>query len=369
MQKNKDNSLHISQAAASLDKNEVKRILVCQLRQIGDVLLTTPSIELLSRRFPDAKIDVFTEKKCLPMLENNPHINRLWALDKKNLPTLLHELRFYAQIAGEGYDIVVDFQQLPRCRWVVAFSRAKVRLSFPPPWYLRPLYTDWNRPEPAYAGAYKAGVLAPLEIHWNGEAPRLYLSGEEEAEAGSLLKDMQLAQKTFIAVDATHKHATRRWPARHYARLLDMFAAEFADLHFFLPFGPGEEGDVHLLRDLCVYKERVHIPMRMLSLRQMAACTARATMQIGNCSSPRHMAVALGIPTLTILGSTSPGWTFPSPQHITLRAKDFMSMPCQNCNSNTCSTGIVCLEQLSPEMIYPTARTHFLSYGLSRSDG
>lgn len=347
----------------SLNADKVHRILVCQLRQIGDVLLTTPSIELLSRRFPGAKIDVFTEKKCLPMLENNPHINRIWALDKKALPTLVHELRFYSQIASTGYDIVVDFQQLPRCRWVVAFSKAKIRLSFPPPWYLRPLYTDWNRPEPSYAGAYKAGVLAPLGIQWNGEPPRLYLSPQEETEADALLENMQLAHKTFIGIDATHKHITRRWPARHYAKLLDMFATEFAEMHFFLPFGPGEENDVRSLKNLCAYKERVHIPETLLSLRQMAACTARAVMQIGNCSSPRHMAVALGIPTLTILGSTSPGWTFPSPEHITVRAKDFMSMPCQNCNSNTCSTGIPCLEQLLPEMIYPSARAHFIAHG------
>ncbi|PKN39641.1 MAG: glycosyltransferase family 9 protein, partial [Deltaproteobacteria bacterium HGW-Deltaproteobacteria-20] len=33
---------------------EPKRILVCQLRQIGDVLLTTPSIRLLKERYPNA---------------------------------------------------------------------------------------------------------------------------------------------------------------------------------------------------------------------------------------------------------------------------------------------------------------------------
>ena len=46
-----------------------KRILVCQLRQIGDVVLATPSIELLKRRYPDAEIHLLTEKKCAPLLE------------------------------------------------------------------------------------------------------------------------------------------------------------------------------------------------------------------------------------------------------------------------------------------------------------
>ena len=64
-----------------------KRILVCQLRQIGDVLLSTPSIRLLHERYPDAAIDIFTEKKCTPVLENNPHVRKIWALNKKELPT------------------------------------------------------------------------------------------------------------------------------------------------------------------------------------------------------------------------------------------------------------------------------------------
>lgn len=61
-----------------------KRILVCQLRQIGDVVLATPSIELLKRRYPDAEIHLLTEKKCAPLLEHNPHLGKVWALDKKD---------------------------------------------------------------------------------------------------------------------------------------------------------------------------------------------------------------------------------------------------------------------------------------------
>ena len=95
---------------------KIQKILVCQLRQIGDVILTTPAVELLRRRFPLAEIHVFTEKKCLPVLENNPNVTRVWPLDKKALPNLWAELRYYREIAGQGFDLVIDFQQLPRCR-------------------------------------------------------------------------------------------------------------------------------------------------------------------------------------------------------------------------------------------------------------
>ena len=118
-----------------------QRILVCQLRQIGDVVLATPSIELLKRRYPDAEIHLLTEKKCAPLLEHNPHLGKVWELDKKLLSSLPQEIAWYWHVARTGYDLVVDFQQLPRCRWVVAFSGAPVRLSYTPPWYTRLLYT------------------------------------------------------------------------------------------------------------------------------------------------------------------------------------------------------------------------------------
>ncbi len=343
-----------------------RRILVCQLRQIGDVLLATPSLELLARRFPGAEIHVLTEKKCVPMLEGNPHVHTLWPLDKKALPTLLRELVWYGKIASTGFDLVVDFQQLPRCRWVVALSRAKVRLSFPPPWYLRPLYTHWEKPLPAYASAYKAGILAPLGIAWRGERPRLYLSAREKDAASALLRDLGLEGLPFVTVDPTHRHATRRWPARHFAALMDMAAEAEPSLRFLLLYGPGEEEDVRALRELCRHKDRALVPPALLSLRQAAACMERAALHLGNCSAPRHMAVAVGVPTLTVLGSTGKGWTFPSPEHRHIRAGDFFPLPCQACNKNHCDRDLHCLEGLGPELAAPVFLEHLRKFGARR---
>ena len=70
----------------------------------------------------------------------------------------------------------------------------------------------------------------------------------------------------------------------------------------------------------------------MLSLREMAACIAEADLHIGNCSAPRHIAVAVGTPTLTVLGSPTPAWTVPSPEPADIA----LNLPCQHCNRNHC---------------------------------
>ena len=338
-----------------LRSEDVRRILVCQLRQIGDVLLTTPSLELLARRFPGAQLHFFTEKKCLPVVQGNPHIHTLWSVDKTLLNSLPREIAYYRQVTKAGFDLAIDFQQLPRCRWVMAFSGAPVRLSFPPPWYLRPLYTHWFQPAPAYAAAYKAQVLAPLGIAWNGEKPRLYLTAEERQQADAVLRSLGITQEQLlITVDATHRRITRRWPARHFARLMDMAVSQNDRLHFLLPYGPGEEEEIRTLRESCRHKTHIHVPHAMLSLRAMAACIQRAAMHFGNCSAPRHMAVAVDTPSLTLLGATGQGWTFPSPEHIHMR----LGLPCQSCNRNDCPHGVRCLEELLPEAVLPVFMEH-----------
>lgn len=326
-----------------------RKILLCQLNQIGDVLLMTPSLELLARRFPDAEIHVVTEKKCVPMLEGNPHVARIWPIDKKVLRSLASELAYYWSIAREKYDLIVDFQQTPRCRWIVGFSRSAVRLTRTPPWYTRWLYSHWSEPERGYAAAMKASVLRPLGITWNGEKPRLYLSDAERNWGVEYLRELGLEEgRKLVTVDGTHRRATRCWPAASYARLMDMASEADSDLRFLMLYGPGEKEVVDEIVSLTRNKNALLVPDKVCTLREMASCIARADLHFGNCSAPRHIAVALDTPTLTVLGATSSGWTFPSPEHSHV----MLGLPCQPCNSNSCTT-IECLTNLTPDMVLP----------------
>jgi heptosyltransferase-2/heptosyltransferase-3 len=80
----------------------------------------------------------------------------------------------------------------------------------------------------------------------------------------------------------------------------------------------------------------------------MAAVQSLARLHVGNCSAPRHFAVAVGTPTLTVLGATSSGWRFPSPEHEDI----YLDLPCRPCNQNTCARkDHGCLENLEPERV------------------
>ena len=328
---------------------KVRSVLVCQLRQIGDVLLATPSIALLKKRFPDAAVHVLTERKCAPVLEHNPDIARVWVLDKQQLTHPGKDLAFAWGVARQRFDILVDFQQLPRIRWVAALSRfrgTRVRLTYEPPWYNRWLYSHWTRPRDGYAAMSKASVLEPLGIAWDEGRPRMFLTGAERDRAKAALDGLGVGpDRTLVTVDPTHRRATRRWPAGHFGRAIGLAAHKRPDLRFLVLWGPDEKD---IADEVCRAADTTAclVPDEMLGIRDMAAVVERAALHFGTCSLPRHVAVAVGTPSVSVQGSTSSAWTCPGDDHADIS----LGLPCQPCNKNTCEH-MRCLLELTPEAV------------------
>src|SRR3990172_6193157 len=88
------------------------RILVIQLRQIGDVLLTTPALRALKKRFPAALISYLAEPLPAKVLEGNPNIDELIIRDLKEGG--LEPVRTIQRIRAARFDLVVDFLANPR---------------------------------------------------------------------------------------------------------------------------------------------------------------------------------------------------------------------------------------------------------------
>ena len=329
---------------------EPRSILICQQRQIGDVLLVTPLLELLRKRWPQARLTLFTEKKCVPLLEGNPHIDEFLALDKAALHGLLNQAAWYRK-AARGFDLVVDCQQLPRCRILTLFCAlkgAKTRLSFPSVWARLGLYNLTALPAfGLYAAATKASLLAPLGIAYAGEKPRIYLKDEELREASALLESLGLSRSTrLITVDATHRRASKRWTAERWVKLLDLLMERDSSLRFMLLRGPGEDEEIRSLQSRCLHPEHIIVPDPAPSLRLSAACMAQASLHLGHCSAPRHMAVALNIPSIIIPGASGPEWRYPSPEHVEFRPQ----LPCSPCDKVECSDP-QCLLLVQPEEV------------------
>jgi ADP-heptose:LPS heptosyltransferase len=189
-----------------------------------------------------------------------------------------------------------------------------------------------------------------LGIYWNNEQPRIYLTSSEIHWAKSFFAEHNIVSndQLIMTIDPTHRRSTRCWPAKHYARLINLLAEKIHQFAAILLYGPGEKGEVEEIANLSNIGKQCLVPKTILSLREMAAIIHLADLHLGNCSAPSHFAAALDTPSLTIKGSTSSAWTNPASEHEDIS----LNLPCQPCNKDVCPYGNnQCLHELSPQKV------------------
>jgi heptosyltransferase-2 len=140
---------------------------------------------------------------------------------------------------------------------------------------------------------------------------------------------------------------TKRWRASHYAVLAQLVSQHHA-LRCVVVGGPDPQEQA-----LCatVAKQAGGVSVAgATDLVTLAALLHEAAAFVGNDSGPMHLAAAVGVPTLGIFGSTSPGWT--APRGRVARAFGPHPVPCTPCFRSTCPIGLPCLEQLAPQAAF-----------------
>src|SRR5436853_390881 len=91
------------------------RIVLVRLRQIGDVVFTTPAIAALRRRFPAAQLTYVVEPAAAPVVEQNPHLSDVIVTPRMHgLAGLLADLRLGRRLRTARYDVAIDFHGGPR---------------------------------------------------------------------------------------------------------------------------------------------------------------------------------------------------------------------------------------------------------------
>lgn len=111
------------------------RILLIKLRHHGDMLLTTPVINSLRQKWPDAQIDVLLYEETRDMLAAHPAIGTIYGIDRKwkQLGTLKHlqkEWQLLRALRAQHYHLVINLADQWRSAIVTRFTGAPVRLGF-----------------------------------------------------------------------------------------------------------------------------------------------------------------------------------------------------------------------------------------------
>ena len=137
----------------------------------------------------------------------------------------------------------------------------------------------------------------------------------------------------------------KRWPAAYFAAVAT--AKLDAGFQVWLIGGPAE---APLGEEIAALEPRVHNFVMKTSLLEMAALLSFANQVLTNDSGPMHIAASLDVPVFAIFGSSSPGFTPPLGDKITIIEK--FGLDCRPCFERVCPLGhYACLKEITPEQV------------------
>lgn len=296
-----------------------RRVLIIQLRRIGDVLLATPIFRALRAAWPAAEITLLVETPFEPVVRHNPHINRVISLPRKQ--SLRRDVKAILELRKEQFDLVIDLLGKPRTALWSRLTGAPRRIGFAAQGRCL-FYTDAvTITDPlAYSACHKAELLKPLGIEiadWRLDLP---VHASERLAALKALTTMKLpAHRRLVAIAPGSRRTDKLWMPECFAEVADRLANEHALTPLFV-CGPGEEAQVAAVRNQM--KSPSWFNANRPSLPQVQATLEQCALFVGNDTGLRHMAVAAGIPTVAIFGQPRPSnWTPPNdPRHQSLGA-------------------------------------------------
>ena len=287
----------------------LERILIIQLRQLGDTLMSTPVLRQLHRLHPHAEIDWLCQGFNACILRHHPHLAQIETLPRG--ASVAYFSRLAARLRRRRYDLVVDVQSLPKTALLARLSGARQRAGFHLRWR-RALYTHSLLPsQPEYSGTLRLRLLQDPRVDLDDIALDFYVSEPERQQAEEFCR--RWFRPPVAAIYGVRQTDTRQWPSANFAAIADRLAER--GFQPYLIFGPGEQEAARTIAAQMRYPALVdYEPLPLPVLKEtLAACSLMVACDGG----PRHVATAAGLPTVTLFqGQLAIFWNPPHcPQH------------------------------------------------------
>ncbi|HEX5069892.1 MAG TPA: putative lipopolysaccharide heptosyltransferase III [Vicinamibacterales bacterium] len=346
-------------------------ILLVRPRLIGDVILTTPAVRALRRRFPDAALLYLVESLAAPVVADNPHLNEVIVMERRRgWRRWLEDLRLARRLRRRAIDVAVDFHGGPRSAWLTWATRARMRVGYDVA-DRRWMYTHVVPKPRGYAPRHSVrnqwDLLAPIDEAFRNPpdrtADRIEMPVSRAAREAVAMRLAALgvaAGDHLVVVHGAAGNEFRRWPEASFARVVASIAARG---HDWVVAVVGAAGDESIVADI-VQRARAQSAesQRIVSiigwrLDQLRALMDRATLFVGGDSGPMHVAAATDVPIVAIFGPTTPEtWAPWRPEHLPLATIDVGALPCRPCDQRVCEPGdFRCLRKLAPETVVQAA--------------
>ncbi len=343
----------------SFSLDGIKTILLVQLGDIGDVVLTTPTIKALKENCPHSKIFILVRRNARELIEDLPCVDGVISVDKdwrKFSEEIIYQKDFLLGLSKQRFEVVIDLRTGTRGAILSLLSGARLRIGRYAEdgrlWRNR-LFTHLVKPEnemQQHSALHSLNIVAPFDVTARDSSPELIVTKEREIRAEDILEREQVpSDKPIVAIHPFSRWSYKEWPAENYIALINHMGSKHA-ASMVITGSAEERGRVaHIVKES---KADVYNLAGKTSIGELAAVLKKCSLLVCIDSAPMHIAAAVCTPTVTIFGPSSPTNWAPRGEGHDIICKDLPCVPCRQkgCNDSEVSR---CLDELGVEEVIP----------------
>jgi len=349
---------------------DIQRILVVKLDHIGDFVTALPPIRRLKALFPHARITVLAGPASRAFVGLEQCIDEFIPFAFFHARSQLGERELTAddfanladQLRPYRFDLAVDLRKHVSTRDVLKHTGARFLAGFDYlgqfPYLDIGLDWDGDRSLQRKRSHIVDDLMALVNaIGHAAESDRMLMQpGPVAMPLTELPAGVQaLFAKPVVAVHPGAGNITKQWPEEHFSALIDLLV-EKNGVNILLVGGADEADVAKALAASVQHREAVASMVGQTSLTDLPRLLKNCVLYIGNDSGPKHIAAAVGIPTVGIhSGVVDPvEWGPIGPSAVALR-RNMTCSPCYLANAEDCPRSLACLRFFEPNLVYETA--------------
>jgi heptosyltransferase II len=334
--------------------DEVRKILVLESGNLGDIIGILPFLKNLRRDYPQAQIAFLANPTMFPLLENLHVVDELiparfpWAIHfsqwKRYNPfssMWIQLARAIREVQLQEFDLALSARGDIRDNFVLWLTGIRRRVGYG---FLGGGFLLTETATPDVTRPHRSDCWLQLLKHLGREVleyqPRLQLSPSERQFAKDYLAERGIEDGDFvIGIHPGARNPTRQWGKRNFQTVGEELAERFRVKILWFQ-DPNDNKPVD---------DDVPFARAALPLRRFIAVLARCNMLICNDSGPMHIATGLGVPIVGVFGPTEPAWFGPLGKHNKIVLHP--SFWCRPCADRCIFEQPYCLRTISVEQV------------------
>ncbi len=342
----------------------LRRVLVVKLRNIGDVLLTSPLFTVLAGEAPHLEIDALVYRDTADMLSGHPNVAQLHTVDRNwkrrgAWEQVRQEWDLLRALAARRYDLMIHLTEHRRGAWLTRLLRPRYSVA-PAGDYGRFFDRSFSHRYRVVGGNRRHTVEVHLDslrrigVYPDDASRKLvFVEGPEaQVRVARLLAESGLDSRPYVVVHPASRWHFKCWPVNHMARFIDGLRGSH---HEVVMTGAPDPEELRITGAIAAQLRAPVLDLSgRLNLKELGALIRRAKLFVGVDSAPIHIAAAVGTPTVALFGPSGEiEW---GPWMVSCRVLT-SEHRCRPCGFDGCGGGkrSDCLDAIAPERVLAAA--------------